>query len=379
MMRPMKLAGDELIFGQGSLAHLETLKAKKLVIVLGDDIVYKNGVMDIVVKHLDNANIKYAVYMGVEPDPGLETVFKGAEFMLKEEPDFILAIGGGSTMDAAKAMWIFYENPHIKELSVLEDKSTFPKLRTKAHFGCIPTTAGTASEVSRSIVITDNKTGYKHGIGNMEMMPDLAILDPVTTLSMPKSITAQSGFDALSHVLESLVSNRANYISDILAKATIVDIFDVLPKVFNNLGDIELREKMLNAAMVAGLSFTNVSLGAVHAISHSLGGLFKLPHGSLNAILLPHVINFNSKEDYAKEKYDEISKLLPEGNLIKALNNLTSTIGMPDSLSKLVTEEQLKEKMDELVTLSLRDGTMKTNPIIPTREEVEAIIWSAFK
>lgn len=378
MMRPMKLAGSELLFGRGTLAHLETLKARKIVIVLGDDIVYKNGVMDIVTQHLNHANIPFDVFMGVEPDPGLKTVLKGAKFMLEKEPDFILAIGGGSTMDAAKAMWIFYEHPHLTRLDQLTNKETFPKLRTKAHFGCVPTTAGTASEVSRSIVITDDVTGYKYGIGNMEMMPDLAICDPVTTLSMPKSITAQSGFDALSHVLESVVSNRANYLTDVLAYASIKDIFEVLPKVYNDLNNLELREEMLTLAMVAGLSFTNASLGLVHAISHSLGGLFKIPHGSCNSILLPHVIRFNQANPEAKAKYEKIEQTLGR-DLITALNELSDTIGMPKGLKDLVSLERLNEKMEELIDLSLKDGSLKTNPIQPTRNQVRAVVLSAYE
>ena len=175
--------------------------------------------MRIVENHLTNADIPYSVFIGVESDPGLDTVERGAKFMEEEKPDFILAIGGGSVMDAAKAMWIFYEHPETKGLDELMDKSKFPKLRLKAHLGCIPTTAGTASEVSRSIVITDSMTGYKCGIGNMEMMPDVAILDPITTISLPKHLTAQTGFDALTHAIEAYTSNRANYLTDILAKA----------------------------------------------------------------------------------------------------------------------------------------------------------------
>ena len=316
--------------------------------------------------------------MGVEPDPGLKTVLKGAKFMLEKEPDFILAIGGGSTMDAAKAMWIFYEHPHLTKLDQLTNKETFPKLRTKAHFGCVPTTAGTASEVSRSIVITDDVTGYKYGIGNMEMMPDLAICDPVTTLSMPRSITAQSGFDALSHVLESVVSNRANYLTDVLAYASIKDIFEVLPKVYNDLNNLELREEMLTLAMVAGLSFTNASLGLVHAISHSLGGLFKIPHGSCNSILLPHVIRFNQANPEAKAKYEKIEQTLGR-DLITALNELSDTIGMPKGLKDLVSLERLNENMEELIDLSLKDGSLKTNPIQPTRDQVRAVVLSAYE
>ncbi|OQA78884.1 MAG: Aldehyde-alcohol dehydrogenase [Tenericutes bacterium ADurb.Bin239] len=378
LMRPMKLAGDELIFGQGALAHLEAIKSKKMVIVLGDDIVYKNGVMDIVEKHLKKAGTPFKVYMGIEPDPKFSTVLKGAKFMLEEKPDFILAIGGGSTMDAAKAMWIYYEHPEIKDLETIADKSKFPKLRGKARFGAIPTTAGTASEVSRSIVITDDVTGYKHGIGNMEMMPDVAILDPVTTLSKPRRLTIETGFDALSHALEAFVSSRANVLSDVLARFAIKEIFEVLPQVINDLKNIELRERMLNASLIAGLSFTNVSLGVVHSISHSLGGVLHLPHGTCNAILLPHVVKYNSQDVEAKKRYDELAKMLGKKDMVTALNDLTKVLEFPKTLSEFVKEEDLMAHLDEIADLSAADGCTKTNPICPTKEQFKKLILLAF-
>ncbi len=377
--RPMKLAGDELIFGQDSLSYLENIKAKKIVIVLGDDVVYKNGVMRIVENHLTNADIPYSVFIGVESDPGLDTVERGAKFMEEEKPDFILAIGGGSVMDAAKAMWIFYEHPETKGLDELMDKSKFPKLRLKAHLGCIPTTAGTASEVSRSIVITDSMTGYKCGIGNMEMMPDVAILDPITTISLPKHLTAQTGFDALTHAIEAYTSNRANYLTDILAKAAIIDIFDTLPKVYVNLNDIDLREKMLNASMVAGLSFTNASLGIVHSISHSLGSIFHVPHGILNAILLPYVIEFNRNNPITLRRYSDIAKWIGEKNLTLGIKRLIKDLEIKDDLSLYISQDDLMNKLDEVISLALEDGCTKTNPVTPKPSDIRKIILRAYR
>ena len=377
--RPMKLAGDELIFGQDSLSYLENIKAKKIVIVLGDDVVYKNGVMRIVENHLTNADIPYSVFIGVESDPGLDTVERGAKFMEEEKPDFILAIGGGSVMDAAKAMWIFYEHPETKGLEELMDKSKFPKLRLKAHLGCIPTTAGTASEVSRSIVITDSMTGYKCGIGNMEMMPDVAILDPITTISLPKHLTAQTGFDALTHAIEAYTSNRANYLTDILAKAAIIDIFDTLPKVYVNLNDIDLREKMLNASMVAGLSFTNASLGIVHSISHSLGSIFHVPHGILNAILLPYVIEFNRNNPITLRRYSDIAKWIGEKNLTLGIKRLVKDLEIKDDLSLYISQDDLMNKLDEVISLALEDGCTKTNPVAPKPSDIRKIILRAYR
>ncbi|MBE0700547.1 MAG: iron-containing alcohol dehydrogenase [Acholeplasmataceae bacterium] len=379
MMRPMKLAGSELLFGEGSLIHLRSLKAKKIVIVLADDIMIKNGVMTIVEDHLHAAGIHHAVFMGVESDPGLKTVLKGASFMMKEQPDLILAIGGGSCMDAAKAMWIYYEHPNLSTLEPLMDKEHFPKLRNKARFACVPSTAGTASEVSRSIVITDDETGIKYGIGNMEMMPDIAICDPLVTVSMPPRITAETGMDAMVHALEALVSTRANYISDIFARQAILDGFDVLPKVYRDGKNMELRERMLNVSLIAGLAFTNVSLGIVHSIAHSLGSLFKMPHGLTNAILLPYVISFNLHDGRAKKIYEELAKALNVDHLAEAFMRLNASLDLPLALKyRLSDEKEFMAKLEDLITLSIQDGCTKTNPIIPNRNQFRTLILDAY-
>ena len=379
LMRPMKLAGSELVFGEGALAHLRHIQAKKCVIVLASDVMIKNNVMAIVEEHLNAANIPYNVFMGVESDPGLATVLRGAAFMIKEEPDLILAVGGGSCMDAAKAMWIYYEHPHLKTLASLMEKDNFPKLRDKARFACVPSTAGTASEVSRSIVITDDETGIKYGIGNMEMMPDIAICDPIATVSMPPHITAETGMDAVAHALEALVSTRANYLSDILAKAALIDAFKVLPKVYQNGHDMHLRETMLNVSMVAGLAFTNVSLGIVHSIAHSLGSLFNMPHGLTNAILLPYVVAFNQQDKRAAARYDALAEALGVVDLAEALYNLNKTLDLPVSLSeRLPDETAFMDKLDTLIQLSVNDGCTKTNPIQPTYEAFVALVLDAY-
>lgn len=379
MMRPMKLGGQELLFGAGTLAHLESIKAKKAVIVLANDVMIKNGVLAIVDNHLKTAGIAYETFIGIESDPGFATVMRGAKFMSEIQPDLIIAIGGGSAMDGAKAMWIYYENPQIKDLETLMDKEKFPKLRTKARLVCIPSTAGTASEVSRSIVITDDATGLKYGIGNMEMVPDIAICDPVTTLSLPKSITAETGMDALCHALEAMVSTRANYLSDILAEKAILDIFETLPKVMADGSNIKYRETMLTSAMVAGLAFTNVSLGITHSIAHGLGSLFKLPHGLANAILLPYIVSFNSQNPTAKTIYDGLAKKLGHDDLPRALRSLNAQLGIPMAIKeKLPLKAEFDTKMNDLIAYALSDGCTKTNPIIPTKTELRRLIEAAY-
>ncbi|MBR4950201.1 MAG: iron-containing alcohol dehydrogenase [Clostridia bacterium] len=378
MMRPIKMAGDELIFGEGCLSHLETLKKERAVIITSGSIFRENGVMDKVTAHLDKVNIKWKIFEDVEPDPHFETVIKGAKLMQEFCPDVIIALGGGSAMDAAKGMWIYYEHPELKNLSDIEVSENFPRLRNKAIMVCIPTTAGTASEVSRSIVISDEK-GVKHGIGNMEMMPDIAICDPVVTLSMPKKITAETGMDALTHALEALVSKRAHFLSDILAKSAIKDIIEFLPKAFEEGQNILYREKMLNASTIAGIAFTNVSLGIIHSMAHTLGSYFKIPHGLCNAILLPYIVKFNMKEDYAKKIYKNMAKELSGEDMVEIIKDLNEKVQIPKSISEIIEDRELyMSRLCEMAEMAKKDGCTKTNPIIPTIEEFKELFIEVY-
>lgn len=380
MMRPMKLAGEQLMFGEGCLEHLKTLKGNRAFIVTGGSSMKKSGILQKVIDYLKEANIESEVFSGVEPDPLFSTVMEGANRMKEYKPDIIVGLGGGSAMDAAKAMWIYYENEDLKTLQEIVPKEKFPKLRKKAYLVCIPSTSGTASEVSRSIVITDDDTHKKYGIGNMEMMPDVAICDPVVTVTMPDSITAETGMDALTHALEAWVSNRANYLSDILAEAAVKDIVKYLPKVFEDKTNLEYREKMLNASLVSGLAFTNVSLGIVHSMAHTLGSLFGKAHGLLNAIILPYVMEFNSQDEETKEKYDILANSIDENkDLITIVKELNKKVRNPVSLNEIITDEKSYiEKMDTMIDMALEDGCTKTNPIIPTRDELRNLYLYAY-
>lgn len=380
MMRPMKLAGEQLIFGKGCLEHLNTLKGNKAMIVTGGSSMKKSGMLQKVIDYLKEANIESDVFSGVEPDPLFSTVINGANKMKEYGPDIIIGLGGGSAMDAAKAMWIYYENEELKTLQDILPPNDFPKLRKKAYLVCIPSTSGTASEVSRSIVITEDETHTKFGIGNMEMMPDIAICDPVVTVTMPDKITAETGMDALTHALEAWVSRRANYVSDILTEAAVKDIVEYLPKVFEDRNDLEYRERMLNASLTAGMAFTNVSLGIVHSMAHTLGSLFGLAHGLLDAILLPYVIEFNSQDESAKNKYNKIAnEIKGQDNLVSIVRELNSKVNIPSSLSELITDKKsFNEKMDVMIDMALADGCTKTNPIIPTRDELRDLYLYAY-
>lgn len=379
-MRPMKLGGEYLIFGENAINYLGELdgEKKKAFLVMSGDYLEKSGFMNEIRGILGRAGFEIETFYDVEPDPSMDTVLKGAKKMLEFEPDWIIAIGGGSAMDAAKAMWIVYEYPEIKKIE--DFPKPLPKLRNKAKMVSIPTSSGTGSEVSRSIVITDKKTHIKHGIGDMEMMPDIAILEPKLTISLPKVMTAATGMDALTHAIEARTSNRANILADALADTAIRMIFDNIITAYENPEDIKAREQMLVGSMIAGMSFTNVSLGIVHSIAHAIGGKFGIAHGILNAVILPYVIGFNSKDERAKKIYSEIAKMQPKGtNLIQVIQDYNYKLEIPKSLQSLINDDEAFESaVDELSELALADGCTKTNPIIPTLEEFKSIIRKCY-
>ena len=379
-MRPMKLAGSELMFGKGSLEHLKSLKGKKAFIVTGGSSMKKSGILNKTINYLKEAGIDSCVFEGVEPDPLFSTVFKGAEAMKQEQPDIIVGLGGGSAMDAAKAMWVYYEHPQLKNLVDIVPPNSIPELRKKARLVCIPSTSGTASEVSRSVVITDDDTHIKYGIGNMEMMPDIAICDPEVTVTMPAKITAETGMDALTHALEALVSKRANYLSSILARNAAKDIIINLPKAYADGNAIEYREVMINASMVAGLAFTNVSLGIVHSMAHTLGSYFGISHGLADAIILPYIMNFNLQDETAKAAYSELAAELGTSDLIGVVAGLNKSIGIPSYISELIPDEGIYlEKLEDMAAMALKDGCTKTNPVIPDFEQMKTLFLQIYR
>lgn len=379
MMRPMKLAGEQLLFGAGTLAHLKTLVGKKACIVTGGSSMKRSGMLQKVSDYLEEAGFQVEVFSGVEPDPSFSTVRKGAQWMLEEKPDWIIALGGGSAMDAAKAMWIYYEHPELQTMADIMPPNPFPVLRNKAKLCCIPSTAGTASEVSRSIVISDDISKKKYGLGNMEMMPDVAICDPEVTLSMPAHITAETGMDALTHDLEALVSNRANYVSDTLALGSIETLVEYLPKVMQEPQNIDYREHVLNAAMMAGLAFTNVSLGIVHSMAHTIGGHFHIAHGLADAIILPYIIRYNRQEAQAVEKYRLAEQRLNSGPIETVVESMNSQFDIPKCFQEIIPDEKKYfDAMDTLVEEARTDGCTKTNPVIPTPEEFRKLFEQVY-
>lgn len=377
-MRPMKLGGEYIIFGENSLEYLTQLNGRKAFIVLGIPSMKENGQLKEIEDLLHDGDMETALFDGVEPDPSITTVQKGAKAMLEFGPDWIVAVGGGSAMDAAKAMWIIYEHPELQKIEEL--KSPIPKLREKAKMVCIPTSSGTGSEVSRSIVITDPETHVKYGIGDMEMMPDIALLEPKLTVSLPKGITAATGMDALTHAIEARVSNRANTLADILADYAIKNITKNIYTAYSEPTNIQARENMLVSSMVAGMAFTNVSLGITHSLAHAIGGKFGVPHGIANAIILPYVIQFNEKDETANRIYRDIESHLGVQSLVGLILELNTKMDIPENLQSLISDASAYEALvPELAALAKADGCTKTNPIIPTIEEFEMLFKRIYK
>lgn len=368
----------DLAHGLGSIDELKNVAGKKAVIVIGGSSVKRNGSLDKVQSLLSEAGIASAVFSGVEADPSIDTVKKGAEFFTAEQPDLIIGLGGCSAIDAAKAMWVFYEYPDATLEEIAAPFAVKP-LRNKAHFVAIPTTSGTGTEVTGLAVITDREKGVKYPIVSHELTPDVAIVDGQFCVSMPKSVTAYTGLDALSHSVEAYVSNIADRYNDALAFGGIKLIFDNLKTVVENPTDEEARQAMHDASCMGGMAFTNVWLGIVHSISHQMGGTFGVPHGCGNAILMPNVIRYNSK---ATDKYSDLAGvfgLSTAEDFAQKVAELRASIGVPASFQEFgVKEEDFLAKLDELAEHAMADPCTLFNPRKLTMDEMKSIIKACY-
>lgn len=357
----------DIYYGKGSLSELQNLKGKKAVLVLGGGSMRKFGFLDKALDYLKKAKIEVKLIEGVEPDPSVETVLRGAETMIDFDPDLIIAMGGGSPIDAAKAMWVFYEHPEL----TFEDTKvpyTIPDLRTKARFVAIPSTSGTASEITSFSIITDYKTQVKYPIVDFNITPDIAIVDSDLAETMPARLTAYTGMDALTHSFEAYVSTLQSPFTDSVAIKAIEMIDKDLVKSYE--GDMEAREQMHYAQCLAGMAFSNASLGISHSMAHKSGAVFHIPHGCANAIYLPYVIEFNKVE--CLERYAEIAKQLKlEGkndeelvtSLINMVKDLNRSMGIPESLKEYgIDEAEFNSKVDIISGNAIKDACTGTNP-----------------
>lgn len=367
-----------IVFGEGALEHLSTIQGKRAMIVTGGNSMKRFGFIDQTIAILKKNGIESQVFDGVEPNPSVETVEAGAQAMREFNPDWIVAIGGGSAIDAAKIMWAFYEYPELKFSDIIPIGS-IPTLRKKARFAAIPSTSGTATEITAFSVITDTINHIKYPIVSGEIVPDVAIVDPALPAKMPPHITAHTGMDVMTHSVEAYVSIAANSYTDPLAMESIKLTYKHLKTAFDKGDDMQARYHMHNASTLAGMAFSNVSLGLVHSLAHKIGGEFGITHGLSNAILLPYVIKHNKQFTH---KYQEIEKQLEIPNLEKALRGLNRELGIVDSFKEVneveMSETKFKEVLKRMSTNAHADPCTLTNPGSPTVADVEKIYKQAF-
>lgn len=357
----------DIYFGKGSLETLKQIEGKKAIIVVGGSSMKRTGFLDKACNYLNEAGIETKLIEGVEPDPSVETVFEGAKVMSEFEPDWIISMGGGSPIDAAKAMWIFYEYP---EFTFEEAVKPFniPPLRKKAKFIAIPSTSGTATEVTAFSVITDYKKKIKYPLADFNLTPDIAIVDSQLAESMPKKLVAHTGMDALTHAIEAYVAGLRSSFSDPLALNAIIMVKDYLKASFD--GDMDARDKMHEAQCLAGMAFSNALLGITHSMAHKIGAVFHVPHGCANAILLPYVINYNKKE--CMDRYAHISRMLGlSGNsdeelvdsLVNMITDLNKELDIPLTLKEYgVSKEEFDKNVEYVSKNSVLDACTGSNP-----------------
>lgn len=368
----------DIYFGEGVVSELKNIKGKKAVIVIGGGSIKKSGTLGKIEGYLAEAGIETKVIEGVESDPSVETVMKGVKVMDEFEPDWIIGVGGGSPIDAAKAMWIFHEYP---EFTFEEAAKPFnlPTLRTKAGFIAIPTTSGTGTEVTSFSVITDEKTGVKYPIADYNITPDMAIVDTDLAQTMPAKLVAHTGMDALTHAFEAYVSTVRNAFTDALAMKSIELIKENLIKSYQ--GDSSARSEMHIAQCLAGMSFSNAILGIVHSMAHKTGKIFSIPHGCANAIYLPYAIDFNRKE--AGAIYADIANRLglagsTEEDLVDSLVEMVRAfnreMGIPATLKEFgVCEEDFNSSLDDIAAGAVGDPCTGTNPREISVEEMKKL------
>lgn len=392
-----------------ALEELKNVMNKKKVFIVTDTFLFENGYTKVVTDKLDEMGIAHTTFSNVAPDPTLACAIEGTKAMNEFKPDCIIAIGGGSAMDAGKIMWVMYEHPEVdfmdmamRFMDIRKRVYTFPKMGEKAYFIAVPTSAGTGSEVTPFAVITDEKTGTKYPLADYELLPKMAIVDANMMMNAPKGLTSASGIDAVTHALEAIASMMATEYTDALAIESLKNIFKYLPRAYDNgANDPEAREKMANAATMAGMAFANAFLGVCHSMAHKLGAFHHLPHGVANALMINIVLRFNSSEVPVKmgtfpqydhphtlERYANVSRALGFGgntdeealeNLIKAIDELKEKIGIKKTIKDYgVDEKYFLERLDEMTEQAFDDQCTGANPRLPLMSEIKDMYLEAY-
>ena len=392
-----------------ALDELKHVMGKKKAFIVTDSFLYNNGYTKSITDKLDEMGITHTTFFNVAPDPTLACAKEGTAAMKAFGPDCIIAIGGGSAMDAGKIMWVMYEHPEVdfmdlamRFMDIRKRVYTFPKMGEKAYFIAIPTSAGTGSEVTPFAVITDERTGVKYPLADYELMPNMAIVDADMMMNAPKGLTSASGIDAVTHALEAYASMMATDYTDGLALRSLKMIFEYLPRAYDNgPNDPVAREKMANAATMAGMAFANAFLGVCHSMAHKLGAFHHLPHGVANALMIDEVLRFNAEEVPTKmgtfpqygyphtlARYAEVADYLGiKGkndseklkNLIKALDELKEKVGIKKTIRDYgIDEEKFLSTLDEMVEQAFDDQCTGANPRYPLMSEIKQMYLNAY-
>ena len=392
-----------------ALDELKTVRKAKKAFIVTDTFLYQNGYTKPITDKLEQMGIQYATFFNVQPDPTLANATEGASQMRAVQPDTIIALGGGSAMDAAKIMWVLYEHPEadfmdmaMRFIDIRKRVYTFPKMGEKAYFIAIPTSAGTGSEVTPFAVITDEKTGVKYPLADYELLPNMAIIDTDFHMSAPRGLTAASGIDAVTHALEAYAAMLATDYTDSLALRSLKMVFEYLPRAYENgQTDVLAREKMANAATMAGMAFANAFLGVCHSMAHKLGAFHHLPHGVANALMIEEVLRFNASESPAKmgtfsqydhphtlARYAEIADYLGLGgstdeekleNLISAINELKAKVGIKETIKDYgINEDDFLARLDDMVEQAFDDQCTGANPRYPLMSEIKQMYLNAY-
>lgn len=373
-MRKLVLSGKGILTGEGSLLALKDLKYERALLVTGGSSMIKSGVIARAEKYLQMNGTETDLFSGVPKNPSIEDVLKGLVICRKFKPDVILAIGGGSAMDCAKAILLFYEFPYLNFENVLEfnKKGEIPTER-KTGLICVPSTSGTGSEVTRGTVITDPEKELKVPIMTDCLRPDLAILDPEITMTMPDHVAAETGMDALTHAIEAYTNHNLDDFDEGLCSSAIIGIMKWLPvSVLDK--TLEAREKVHNYQAMAGIGFANVGLGMVHGIAHSFGAAYNMAHGLTNAIILPYVLRYNSRDAVVREKLAELSYRCHCDDIITEIEKMREKLGIPASFREAgITEEMYREKYDLLPEHAML-GATNVNPVKMTIEEMKKML-----
>lgn len=373
----------DIYHGKDSLKVLKSLEGKKAFIVIGGGSMKRFGFLDKVLSYLKEANMETKVFEGVEPDPSVETVMKGAKEMEEFNPDWIVSIGGGSPIDAAKAMWIFYEYPDFTFEKAIVPFG-LPKLRRKAKFVAIPSTSGTATEVTAFSVITDYKAKIKYPLADFEITPDIAIVDPSLAETMPEKLVAHTGMDALTHAIEAYTASLRSNFTDPLALKAIEMVNMHLVNSYK--GDMEARGEMHEAQCLAGMAFSNALLGIVHSMAHKVGAVFHIPHGCANAIFLPYVIKYNRKA--CEDRYANIARHIGlkgeserelTDSLIGLINKFNKELNIPSSMKEYgIEEDEFKANLKFIAHNAVLDPCTGSNPREIDDETMEKLYTCAY-